>query len=84
MVVGELMLNLIVVQFIIVMFVVYEFIEWGVVLVVDQDFGMVYFGIQGDVWDVYKDVLLVLVGVIVSVVVVSVWWGRCVYGCLLG
>lgn len=69
---SEFMLNLIAVQFIVATSTVYELIEWGAVLVVDQDLGMAYLGIQGDVWDAHKDVLLAAVGAIASVLAVSV------------
>jgi putative membrane protein len=80
MVAGELTLNLIAVQFIIATSAAYELIEWGAALVVDQDLGMAYLGIQGDVWDAHKDVLLASVGAIVSVVAVSVRRGRRAHG----
>jgi putative membrane protein len=69
---SELMLNLIAIQFIVATSAAYELIEWGAVLVVDQDLGMAYLGIQGDVWDAQKDVLLASVGAIASAVGISV------------
>ena len=68
---SELMLNLIAIQFIVATSAAYELIEWGAVLVVDQDLGMAYLGIQGDVWDAHKDVLLASVGAIASTVGIS-------------
>lgn len=69
---SELMLNLIAIQFIVATSAAYELIEWGAVLVVDQDLGMAYLGIQGDVWDAHKDVLLASAGAIASAVGISV------------
>ncbi|WP_127563204.1 DUF2238 domain-containing protein [Stenotrophomonas indicatrix] len=69
---SELMLNLIAIQFIVATSAAYELIEWGAVLVVDQDLGMAYLGIQGDIWDAHKDVLLASAGAIASAVGISV------------
>ncbi|NYF35111.1 DUF2238 domain-containing protein [Stenotrophomonas sp. JAI102] len=69
---SELTLTLIATQFIVATSAAYELIEWGAVLVVDQDLGMAYLGIQGDVWDAHKDVLLASAGAIISAVGASV------------
>lgn len=68
---SELTLNLIAVQFIVATSAAYELMEWAAVLVVDQDLGMAYLGIQGDVWDAHKDVLLASTGAIASTVGIS-------------
>lgn len=40
----------------------YELIEWGAALLFGGDLGIAYLGIQGDVWDAHKDMLLASIG----------------------
>jgi putative membrane protein len=62
-------LELISIQFIVATSALYELIEWGATLVVDQELGMAYLGIQGDIWDAHKDMLLAAVGAVASAAV---------------
>lgn len=62
-------LELISVQFIVATSALYELMEWGAALVVDRELGMAYLGIQGDIWDAHKDMLLAAVGAVASAAV---------------
>ncbi len=46
---------------------VYEFIEWGAVLVLAGDEGMAFLGAQGDPWDAHKDMFLATLGSLITV-----------------
>lgn len=59
-------IELICIQFIIATSTLYELLEWAAVMVVDKDLGMAYLGIQGDVWDAHKDILMATVGACLS------------------
>ncbi len=48
--------------------VLYEFIEWGMMLVTDPDAGMTFLGAQGDIWDGHKDMALATIGSILTLV----------------
>jgi putative membrane protein len=49
----------------------YEIIEWLVAERVDPQAGLAFLGAQGDVWDGQKDMLLALVGSILTMIVVA-------------
>jgi putative membrane protein len=51
---------------------IYELIEWAAASAFGGELGMAYLGTQGDVWDAHKDMLLAMVGAIVSMAVVAV------------
>jgi putative membrane protein len=51
---------------------VYEVIEWLVAIIVDPDAGAAFLGVQGDVWDCQKDMLLACAGGALSAIVA---WG---------
>ncbi len=59
-------IDLICIQFIVATSTLYELLEWAAVMVVDKDLGMAYLGIQGDVWDAHKDILMATVGACLS------------------
>lgn len=44
----------------------YEVIEWGAAEVFGGDLGQAYLGTQGDVWDAQKDMVLALLGALVT------------------
>lgn len=66
---GPMMMDFICFLFITATSTLYELLEWAAVLVVDQDLGMAYLGIQGDVWDAHKDMALASLGAVISVAV---------------
>jgi putative membrane protein len=48
---------------------IYEIIEWLTAIVVDPAAGLAFLGIQGDIWDAQKDMLLAGLGAILSSVI---------------
>lgn len=44
----------------------YEFIEWGVAMMVDPESALVFLGAQGDAFDAQKDTGLAIIGAVVS------------------
>ena len=46
--------------------VLYEFLEWGMMLLTDKDAGMAFLGAQGDIWDGHKDMGLATVGALIA------------------
>lgn len=44
----------------------YELVEWGAAEIVGGDLGMAYLGIQGDIWDAHKDMLLASLGALIA------------------
>ncbi|MEA1953022.1 MAG: DUF2238 domain-containing protein [Campylobacterota bacterium] len=44
----------------------YEIIEWFAVLLFNPELGMAFLGIQGDVWDAHKDILLAIIGALAN------------------
>jgi putative membrane protein len=46
--------------------VLYELLEWVAVVLLGGDLGMAYLGTQGDEWDAHKDMLLALLGSMIS------------------
>lgn len=44
----------------------YELIEWGVVEFLGGDLGVSYLGIQGDIWDAQKDMMLASIGAVIA------------------
>ncbi len=49
--------------------VIYELIEWGAAVVVDPQAGLAFLGIQGDVWDAQKDMLLAGLGSLIAMII---------------
>jgi putative membrane protein len=47
---------------------VYELLEWAVVVVFGGDLGVDFLGVQGDVWDAHKDMLLAGTGATLAMV----------------
>jgi putative membrane protein len=55
----------------------YELIEWGAALAFGGNLGVAYLGTQGDVWDAQKDMLLAVVGALLSMTLLAIadrWW----------
>ena len=50
---------------------VYEIIEWATAATIDPDAGMAFLGVQGDVWDAQKDMLMDGLG---SITAVFIYW----------
>lgn len=44
----------------------YEIVEWGAAEFFGGDLGVAYLGIQGDIWDAHKDMLLASIGSVVT------------------
>jgi putative membrane protein len=49
---------------------IYEIIEWKAATLAAPDLGLAFLGIQGDVWDAQKDMLLAGTGAIVAMLIV--------------
>jgi putative membrane protein len=49
----------------------YELVEWGAAELLGGDLGMAYLGIQGDIWDAHKDMLLASVGALIAMCVTA-------------
>lgn len=49
----------------------FELIEWLFVQLVNPDLGAAYLGLQGDIWDAQKDMLLVLCGSLMALFFIS-------------
>lgn len=47
----------------------FEIIEWFFVSVVNPQLGAAYLGMQGDIWDAQKDMLLALIGSVIAMIV---------------
>jgi putative membrane protein len=52
---------------------IFEILEWGVVLVFGGKIGVEYLGMQGDMWDAQKDMLLAGIGSIVTMTAVALF-----------
>jgi putative membrane protein len=48
----------------------YELVEWAVAEIFGGDLGMAYLGIQGDIWDAHKDMLLASLGALIAMLIV--------------
>lgn len=46
--------------------VIYEFAEWGAVIVFGGDLGMAFLGTQGDEWDAHQDTLCAVSGALIA------------------
>jgi putative membrane protein len=44
----------------------YEVIEWGAASLFGGELGVAYLGAQGDIWDAQKDMILAVLGAILS------------------
>lgn len=51
---------------------VYEIMEWLVASVVDPAAGLAFLGIQGDVWDTQKDMLVAAVGAAIAMLIIFI------------
>ena len=49
---------------------IYEIIEWKAATLVAPDLGLAFMGIQGDIWDAQKDMLLAGMGAILAMLIV--------------
>ncbi len=49
----------------------YEITEWWIAAAASPEVGAAYLGSQGDIWDAQKDMLLDLIGGIVSMLLLS-------------
>lgn len=54
----------------------WELVEWWVALIVSPDVGQAFLGSQGDPWDAQWDMLLALVGAMLSLACFSRWHNR--------
>ncbi|PKN65607.1 MAG: DUF2238 domain-containing protein [Deltaproteobacteria bacterium HGW-Deltaproteobacteria-15] len=61
-------LNFIIVSIVLAIGAFWELLEWWVALIVAPEVGQAYLGSQGDVWDAQWDMLLAMIGGIVSLV----------------
>ena len=52
--------------------VIYEFAEWGAVIVFGGDLGMAFLGTQGDEWDAHQDTLCAVSGAVIATVIMIV------------
>lgn len=50
----------------------FEIIEWLLVLNVNPDLGEAYLGMQGDIWDAQKDMLLATIGSVISATLIFI------------
>ena len=50
---------------------IFELFEWCVAELFGGDLGMVYLGIQGDVWDAHKDMVLASLGALAAMIVTA-------------
>jgi putative membrane protein len=50
----------------------YEVIEWGAASLFGGELGVAYLGTQGDVWDAQKDMILAVLGAILSVALLAI------------
>ena len=58
---------------------IYEIVEWQAAALAAPDLGLAFLGVQGDVWDAQKDMLLAGLGAIVAMLIVlmlNLWRGR--------
>jgi putative membrane protein len=51
----------------------YEVIEWGAASVLAGELGVAYLGAQGDIWDAQKDMILAVLGAVISISVLAIW-----------
>lgn len=51
----------------------YEIIEWLVASIVNPDAGLAFLGVQGDVWDAQKDMLLAGIGALITMIVTALF-----------
>lgn len=51
---------------------VYEIIEWITAAVVDPEAGLAFLGVQGDIWDAQKDMLLAGLGAAIAMLIVFI------------
>lgn len=49
----------------------YEILEWGVAEIFGGELGIAYLGVQGDVWDAQKDMILAIIGSFIVILFVS-------------
>ncbi len=54
----------------------WELLEWWTALLAAPDVGTAFLGSQGDVWDAQWDMLLAIIGAIISLVSFSAWHDR--------
>lgn len=47
----------------------YELLEWAAALVFSEEVGTAYLGTQGDVWDAHKDILLAVIGGLITLAI---------------
>jgi len=52
---------------------IFELLEWGAVMTLGGDVGVEYLGMQGDVWDAQKDMLMAGIGSIITMIVVAIF-----------
>jgi putative membrane protein len=50
---------------------IYELIEWGAAEIFGGDLGAAYLGMQGDVWDAHKDMLLASIGAAIAMTITA-------------
>jgi putative membrane protein len=51
----------------------YEVIEWTTAVLVDPEAGTAFLGTQGDIWDAQKDMLIAMVGAIITLILVMIF-----------
>lgn len=51
----------------------YELVEWGAAIIFGGQLGIEYLGIQGDIWDAQKDMLLALIGSVSAICIMALW-----------
>ena len=51
----------------------YEVIEWSTAVLVDPEAGTAFLGTQGDIWDAQKDMLIAMVGAIITLTLVMIF-----------
>jgi putative membrane protein len=52
---------------------IFELIEWTVAELTTKETGETYVATQGDVWDAHKDILLAIMGAVITMVFVSIY-----------
>jgi putative membrane protein len=50
----------------------YEVIEWGAASVFGRELGVAYLGAQGDIWDAQKDMILAVLGAVLSMSMLAI------------
>lgn len=69
-------LNFIILSIVLAIGAFWELLEWWVALIAAPEVGQSFLGSQGDVWDAQWDMLLALVGGIISLIVLVPWHDR--------